>query len=805
MSLDVLDATISRVLFTGPSKHGRSGTPFAIIKLSGGQVAKGKMRKPEPGVRVRLWGEWQPQKGYDDPAFCFTSHEEVIDQSSDGVADYLRRHVDGLGVVKSLTLVESLGNETLTILRSRPEEALSVPGITEKIVEAIRLHFNDEGGYDPAAYARLIEMFKDHKVSRRVIEALLDDFGSNAPNFISEFPYQLLKFPRMTWKTVDAFALTTANYDPQGIARHKFAIVEAVEQISLSEGHTFAHRIDIESITFDLINCRPRDDAWGRAVDDKLIVRTEADEYALPSLAEAEESIAGCLARLSSMARDLPCSFDTSGLNEEQAEAMEIIAENGVAILAGSPGTGKSFTITKVLAALVGGGFRSIRIAAPTGKAAKRAAELLQGKLPPGVEIPCTTIHRLLGPKPNDADDEGVSSDNARVGRGRDGFTFAYGPDNHIPTDFLVIDEASMIDIKLGAFLLNAIAPGTRVVFVGDPNQLPSVGPGSMLRDMIDAGIPTAILTQIQRNSGQIVRACHAIKDGIVPEPAPSIDLETGNNWVHVELEDPGAIAQRVVDLHRKYRNFPDPLWDMQVVTPQKARLPIACDNLNRLLSEKLNAFGNIHGEPDADGEDDVGGPPEVDEGRVPFRRGDKVIRTKNGLCDLMVMINENEESELDDDQEPSRVDWRWDDSAWRLAETDIVNGDMGIIYDIVDDPKDTFVVVRFRTPDRLCRLSYDECHLSQAYAITCHKAQGSGFPFVIVPVHHSFYWDAKKQRGLFNREWIYTAISRSERMLITVGQFSAVRAAVGRKTVHRRKTRLVSLIRGHASLKVLS
>jgi exodeoxyribonuclease V alpha subunit len=501
----------------------------------------------------------------------------------------------------------------------------------------------------------------------------------------------------------------------------------------------------------------------------------------------------------------LPCAFDVSGLNEEQAAALQLIEANGVAILTGPPGCGKTFTITKAIVSLLGSGIRSIHIATPTGKAARRAAELLQGKLPNGITIPCTTIHRLLGPKPNLTDAPGVPSDVAKMGRGRDSFSFTHNEADPILVDFLVIDESSMIDVRLGASLLRAVAPGTRVVFVGDHNQLPSVGPGSLLRDMMESGVPTAQLTQIQRNSGRIVRACHAIKDGVVPEPAPAIDLAIGDNWFHIELEDPHQIAKQIVELHRTYRNFPDPVWDLQIVTPQKSRLPIACDNLNRLLSAKLNHFGKAHeeGEASEPDEDNFGDGSGDDEGArmaqdiwVPFRRGDKVIRTKNGLCDLMTRIEPVTDRADPEAGESTRTDWRWDLEAWSLSETDIVNGDMGTVMDIVEDGKDTYVVVKFRMPERLCRLPFGECHLSQAYAITCHKAQGSGYSYVIVPVHHSFYWDSKTQRGLFNREWIYTAISRSERMLMTVGQFSAVRAAVGRRTVHRRKTRLVSLLK---------
>jgi exodeoxyribonuclease V alpha subunit len=355
-----------------------------------------------------------------------------------------------------------------------------------------------------------------------------------------------------------------------------------------------------------------------------------------------------------------------------------------------------------------------------------------------------------------------------------------------------------MVDVSLGASLLRAVAPGTRVVFVGDPNQLPSVGPGSVLRDMIAAGVPTAMLTQIQRSAGRIVRACHAIKDGVEPRPSGEADIEGGENWIHLESDEPKEIVETIVNLHATVKTM-DPLWDMQVVTPQKTRLPFACDNLNRRLSALLNHLaaqedaangkaGEVSGEVprdvQAEGEEGYG---------PPFRVGDKVVRTKNGIADELMVPGPT--NGFITDEEDFRVDWNWDGKPWRLTETDVVNGDMGTVLDIVPGDKDAFVVVKFRLPDRLCRLPYGDCHLIPAYAMTAHKCQGSGFPYVIVPVHHSFYWDQKTQTGLFNRELLYTAISRSEKLLVTVGQASAIRAAIGRKTLHQRNTRLRELL----------
>lgn len=342
-----------------------------------------------------------------------------------------------------------------------------------------------------------------------------------------------------------------------------------------------------------------------------------------------------------------------------------------------------------------------------------------------------------------------------------------------------------MVDVKLGASLVNAVANGSRLIIVGDPNQLPSVGAGSVLRDLIAAGVPTATLTEVQRNSGRIVRACHAILGGSAPDPSPKVDLPNGENWVHLEIPDPMQIAQQVVKLHESAKrngNY-DPEWDMQVISPEKRKPGVGCNYLNKLLADLLNPYRKM--DPAKVESDDMGAP-------VPFERGDKVIRTKNGLCDRMVNA-----AECDGDSPL----FRWDGRRYGLIETDIVNGDMGTVLDIVQEGDNWYVVVQFRTPDRLCRLPYGECHLELAYAVTCHKSQGSGFKYVIVPVHDSFYFNTRTGEGLWNREMIYTLLSRAETLLVTVGSAQAIRSAVGRPTVQRRKTRLAQLMRARLAV----
>lgn len=774
--MESLDGKISRVVFHKPSRFSPSGEKFLIAKLTDGTTIKGNMSRPVVGELYRFWGEHRNQKnGYDD-AFEFASFEAICDQSSAGVAKYLSAHVEGIGQVKAAAIVEHFGAETLTVLRSNPARALEIDGISETIIAAIRAHFDDATALDPVAYSRLVEMFAPYRISQRIVKLLVKSFGSSAPDKIIENPYLLLAYPRIGWKTIDSFAMTTAGYPPEGIERHKAAVLESMEQASNNGGHTCATESEMLNGAEKLLGCRLDHRVIATLIGDGSIVET-LDQYGtiyqLAALAEAERTIAEKLAVLMAAGSPLPSVLVTdewlteTGLGADQIAAAKMVENCPVAIIAGPPGTGKTYTLSRVLGRLREIGVTSIRVMAPTGKAAKRAGELL-GQVEACRGIPSTTIHKALAPSPGMAP-EGVPQSDAKFGRGREEFTF--GKDEAHPFDerVIVVDETSMVDVKLMAHLLRAVKPGTQVIFVGDWNQLPSVGPGSVLRDLRNL-VPTVELTQIRRSDGggTVVRACHAIKDGIVPNDAPALDLPT-DNWIHLEMSDGHAIARKIVELHANARNF-DPFWGMQVVSAQKAKLAFGCDHINRLLSETLNPDPYAAQRSDDDGE---GGP--------AFRIGDKVIRTKNGLADEMIPWDERE----DDEDGKSRPDLVWCGQKWVTREIPLVNGDMGMVQDILADDDKPSVIVRFRDPDRLVRLALGDSHLMLAYAITVHKGQGSGFPLVVMPVHRSFY------PGLFVRELIYTGMSRMEQVLVTVGEWSAIEAAINRKTVHLRKTTL--------------
>lgn len=405
-------------------------------------------------------------------------------------------------------------------------------------------------------------------------------------------------------------------------------------------------------------------------------------------------------------------------LTDEQQAAVEMIKIHQFSILTGGPGTGKTTTVKEILTWAEGKRL-SISQCAPTGKAAKRMME--------ATDRYAMTIHSLLG----------ATMENNE-------FVFGFNGLNPLPCDFLIVDEVSMVTNNLMADLLRAVDAGhTKVLFVGDHGQLPSVGPGAVLRDMLASkSIPHVELTRIHRNSGEIVKACHRINKGELYPAGDKLDVENGFNLRHIEISSVAGIQQVIRKLFPKMveRGF-DPVWDVQVLSPTNSRSVLSCDGLNGVLQDQLNPLAAGGTQPEG----------------TKFREEDKVIQIKNTRLDD---VNGNP--------------------------TFLVNGDMGQVINLRDDRNK--MTVRFFDPERVVSISKKKNDLLLAYCITCHRAQGSEAPVIIIPVHKTFQF-------IVNRNWIYTAISRAKVMCFTVGQFAAIEKAIGREEMSVRSTLLAEKI----------
>jgi exodeoxyribonuclease-5/exodeoxyribonuclease V alpha subunit len=447
------------------------------------------------------------------------------------------------------------------------------------------------------------------------------------------------------------------------------------------------------------------------------------------------------------------CRWPRAGLiedvSEHQRDALRRALSRPVGILTGTPGVGKTRTAAAVIREVANlyGSWR-IAVCAPTGKAAVRLHAALQANEIAGIRP--TTIHTLL-----------------EIGRnGHDGEGWGFQRDARTPLDqqFVIVDEASMVDTNLLSHLLRACRDGTHVLFVGDPYQLPPVGHGAPLRDMLAAGIPCGMLTEIWRNAGAIVHGCASIKDGKAFTVSPGdrigvyeYPLSPETNLAHIECATAEQQIERLLDLldHRVTALGLNPVWDCQVLTAVNGNSPISRKAVNLVLQAHLNPTGAT-----AEGN--------------PFRFQDKLICLKNQWCQL----------------------------ANSQGDVYLANGEIGVVLAV--EPGTTFA--RFEDPRRDIRIPMARARESDgesvdadagtgadfdlAYAITCHKSQGSEFPCVIILADGS-----PGAVRVCSREWLYTAVSRATRLCVTIGKKGVLDMMPRRPALQKRKTFLAELL----------
>lgn len=825
MSIETIEAVIDspyHIKFHQKDKFSDSGMKFLVASGVEAKVGdkrenisiKGYMNEIIFGWKYRFYGHMTEDARY-GKVFQFASFEPIVKSDKRGLSKYLQSYIRFLGPERADQIVEHFGEKTLEILRTQPYRVTEIKGLGKSVAESVRRFFEEDPVVDPVAYADVYELLSPIKPPKKIILSLVRNFGPSAGDFIRKNPYRLLDYPGLGWDRVDSLAIKHMKYKPKGRERMCAAVLESLARME-NEGHTFA---TLDSLTSDasmLIGATIGEDVIAEMEETKDVIIEKIDKYSIvsdPSLRKDESDIAFHLARIAANAKALEFEIPTDGLDDEQRAAVGVIQSNGVAILSGIPGSGKSYiTVRSVIAGCYRNGMREIKVCAPTGKAAQRCMELIN-EFMPGIRIPCRTIHSTLGVVPSE-EEEGIPESESKVNRGRSKFSFKHGIDNPIDAEFIVLDEVSMADVPLFAAFLRAVPDGCRLLIVGDHNQLPSVGPGSVLRDMIAGRVPAWILDEPRRNSGMIAFACRDIKNGKMPKYADKMDRESGKNWMHLEVEDDEAILETIAMIHEESIKYMCKLrgaktadeigeivdatkWRMQVISPEKKKI-LGCNSLNARLARSLNPEHHGHDEP----------------GIVPLMPGDKVVRTENGYGDLLVAVDEdcNEGGISEKKEEELRYilgDDRFEEFESKviggecrvvaipglgdhyMVKAQLVNGDIG---EIARTPLDLVprggLLVSLKIPDRLFLLNATKANVILAYATTVHKMQGSSAPCIITPLA-DFYWNPRTKTGLYHRELVYTMISRPTEELITVGRIRELEKAISRKTVSNRRTLL--------------
>ena len=710
----------------------------------------GRMVGVNIGSSVKLWGRWSTHAQY-GRQFAVDDYAEVLPATVEGIRKYLGSGlIKGVGPVTADRIVGYFGVRALEVIDTQPELLLDVPG-----VGAVRAGQITEAWAEQQQIKEIMLFLQAHDVSTSMAVRIYKRYGGEAIAIVREDPYRLAREVfGIGFKTADRIA-RSAGLPADSPKRIEAGVLYTLNEMA-DDGHVFARREELVREATRRLSLPPPEEVAiapeavlaavkALAADGDLRVETEvatpsaaaapgaetgpgadadSDAIYLPPMYYAELGVANRLRRqLDEEDTRLPQfrAFDWDAaldwvdrrlphpLAEQQRAAVRLALTEKVAVLTGGPGTGKTTTVRAILMLLRAKG-ASVRLAAPTGRAAKRLAETS------GADA--KTIHRLLEFKPSA------------------GSRFQRNEDNPLDADLTVVDEASMIDLLLMNDLTKAIEPASHLLLVGDVDQLPSVGPGTVLRDLIASGsVPTVALDQIFRQdaSSYIVVNAHRVNRGEMP-----VFEDDSADFFLFPADDPQTAADWVVDVvaRRIPRRFGfDPLDDVQVLSPMH-RGPAGVAALNDRLQETLN--------PPSPGR------AELRFGGRTFRVGDKVMQIRNNY------------------------------------DKDVFNGDLGRIVDMDDDSREVTVVFDAES------IAYEFGELDElvhAFACSTHKSQGAEYPAVVMALLPSHYM-------MLQRNLLYTGVTRARQLCVLVGSRRAIGMAVRNDKVAARNSGLPARLR---------
>ena len=699
----LLRCVVERITYQNPE----NGYSVLKVKVKGYNdlvTLVGNLLEVPVGSVLLCRGEWKVDKCYGSQ-FVAATWEETMPATVYGIEKYLGSGlVKGIGPRFARAIVQRFGTETIDIIETEIERLYEVPNIGRKRVAKIR-----ESWKKQKDIKNVMLFLQGYGVSTAYAAKIYREYGKESIDKVRENPYRLADdIWGIGFKTADGIA-AKMGYEKEDPRRCRSGILYTLGQLS-DEGHVYAGEEQLVKTAGQLLEAGEtaiRDTLAGMLQAEDLIL--DKDAIYLPPFYHAE---CGTSRRLRDLAESTGRSlfdglFDPSSLTAEtgieydevQLAAIRQAVTSKVMVLTGGPGTGKTTTTQGIIAALKKAGLR-VLLAAPTGRAAKRMSEAT------GMEA--KTIHRLLEYNPQDG--------------------YKRNDENPLEGDALIVDECSMIDILLMNNLLKAVPVGMRLVFVGDIDQLPSVGAGNVLRDIIDSQrIPVVRLVRIfrQAQKSRIVMNAHTINQGRFPDTSNGRDTD----FFFMREDDPERAAETIVRLvkerlPRAYRESPDRI---QVLTPMQ-RGVVGAANLNLLLQQALNPSG-----------------PSLGRGGYTYRQGDRVMQLRNNY------------------------------------DKDVFNGDLGYIREV--DTEERTLKVDFDGK----WVEYDVTELDEltlAYATTIHKAQGSEYPIVVMPVLMTHF-------VMLQRNLIYTGITRAKKICVLIGAMKALAYAVRNMSVLKRNTSL--------------
>lgn len=696
------------------------------------------------GAVLAVEGNWRMDAKF-GKQFQAVNWKEELPSSIVGIEKYLGSGlIKGIGSVYAKKIVAKFGEETLNIIEEDIQRLSEVDGIGKKRIDLIAKSWEKQKDVKD-----IMVFLQGNGVSSAYAAKIYKAYGKESIDKVKENPYRLADdIWGIGFKTADSIA-KSMGYAENDIRRCKSGIIYSLNQLA-NDGHVYATREQLikdanerlglaeiasksqttvpnisasspitEEIPLGMVaeptpQMRPPVEQALEELISAEELKVEDECIYLPPFYYSEVGVAKKLLELRNAKQDnlfagqvnMEAIEKESGItyDDVQQAAIHMAAESKVMVLTGGPGTGKTTTTQGIISAWKTAGL-SILLAAPTGRAAKRMSEAT------GMEA--KTIHRLLGFKPTEG--------------------YKFNEENPLDGDALIVDECSMIDIILMYSLLKAIPLTMRLVLVGDIDQLPSMGAGNVLRDIIESeAIPVTRLTRIfrQAQSSRIVMNAHAINQGYFP----NIQNGKDTDFFFIRAEEPQDAVPQIVNLvkNRLPKAYGRPVSDVQVLTPMR-RSYCGSDNLNIELQKALNPIGVS-----------------LSFGGTLYRSGDRVMQIRNNY------------------------------------DKDVYNGDIGTISDV--DLEENELLVSFG--DKV--VTYEKSELDElvlAYATTIHKSQGSEYPIVVIPVFYSFF-------TLLQRNLIYTAITRAKKICVLIGQMKALGYAVKNLTVEQRNTKLKERLR---------